>query len=291
MQTLLKPVYYGSRSDQIHLWHLTDLHLGARACDEKLLDKHIEEIANDPLARWIGGGDYVEAIGYIGDKRFQMDTLAPWLWGTNDIMGAQARYAVDKLSPIADKCLALVGGNHEHAAQQYHGRELYWEIVCGIAKAGNVPPETLGLGYQGFVVAPFRRGTPESYGSTWYFSIRVHHGYGGGSNHTGTLYEALSTFEADLTLFGHRHVRAFADMYTVAPDAKKGWKQKYRAGVFTASFLNAYIKPSTPEKPIDTYIKRTKMKPMPLGTRPITIDPDAQTFEVVMRSDKVSLAS
>lgn len=289
MRTLVKPIYYPSRMDRIKLWHLTDLHLGAKACDEKLLQKQIDEIAADPYSYWIGGGDYIEAIGYLGDKRFQPDTLAPWAWGENDIMGTQVKYAVKMLSPIAHKCLGMVGGNHEHAAQQYHGRELYWEVVCGVAQAGNIPPEDLALGHQGFVVIPFRRGTPQSYGGGWHFTVRVHHGYGGGGNHTGTLYQAMGSFDADLTLLGHRHVRAFADMYVVAADEKRGWKQKYRAGVFTASFLNAYIEPSG-KKPVDTYIKRTGMRPLPLGTKPIVIDPDAHTFEVVMGSDKLAVA-
>jgi hypothetical protein len=211
VQTLVKPIYYGSRADQIRLWHLTDLHVGARACDEKLLQQHIDVIASDPNAYWIGGGDYVDAICDLGDKRFVPNQIARWLWGETDVMGAQVRRVIGLLAPIASKCLGMVGGNHESAAYSFYRRELFWDVVCGVASAARVDPSSLALGYQGYIRVVFRRGNPQSYGNAWAFDVRVHHGYGHGKNHYGTLVQAMADFDADLTLFGHRHVKAFAD--------------------------------------------------------------------------------
>ena len=50
MNLITERIQYHSRTDEFRLWHLTDTHIGARSCDEKLLKRHIKQIVDDPFA-------------------------------------------------------------------------------------------------------------------------------------------------------------------------------------------------------------------------------------------------
>ena len=63
------------RSAELEIYPLGDLHIGSRDCAEGLLKKAIKDINDNPNARWIGGGDYLDAIKPSDSKRFDMDTF------------------------------------------------------------------------------------------------------------------------------------------------------------------------------------------------------------------------
>ena len=138
MQTRTHVVYYPSRKTIFRLYYLTDLHIGAKACDERQLKRDIETIKNDPYALWIGGGDYVDGICQAGDRRYRPSILARWALGHDDVMKVERKHTVGLLSPIAKKCVGLLKGNHEWAAEKFYARDLYWEIVLGVAEAAGV---------------------------------------------------------------------------------------------------------------------------------------------------------
>jgi hypothetical protein len=289
MITLTKQVYYGSRSDVVRLYYLTDLHLGAKACDEQQLARDIKAIADDPNAYWIGGGDYVEAICQVGDKRYRPSVLAKWALGFDDVMGAQRDKAVEYLAPIAHKCLGLVKGNHENGAERFYARNLYWEIVLGIAKAANKPPESLAVGVNGFISIHFRRGSEAHYHDVWRMNIFVHHGYGGGrlpGGHALTLGRVLGDFDCDLALLGHRHVQAVITKMITRPGGKKSTAAvlQPRIGAFVPSYLRAFITPSSDKQPLDSYAEEFGLPPLPVGTTPVLITPDKHAFGIMTSS-------
>jgi hypothetical protein len=279
-------VPYSSRNDTFTHYHLTDLHLGARACDEKQLDRDIARIANDPTATWSGGGDYMDAICQAGDKRYRPSTLAKWLHGEDDVMGAEVDYVIKKFAPIADKCLWLGDGNHEDAAITWYARNVYWEIVKGVASAAKKPPEQLALGVHGFVCLHFRRTAKESSGSGWRLTFYTHHGYGGGimyGGHALTLGRVMDKFDCDIALLGHRHVEDYTPGYNVTP-MRYGVRTRKRMGFFVASYLNSYIIPSRPDagKLTDTYAEKKGYPPSTIGTFPIIISPNERSYHAVM---------
>lgn len=300
MRTIEKVIYHTSRKDTFRLWHLTDLHLGARACDEKLLKQHVAEIAADPNAYWIGGGDYVDAICQAGDRRFNVATLSKWVidaWHNDqdvDTMGIEVNYFLDLFAPIWHKCLALGSGNHEYMAERFYARNIYMDIVRRAAPLVGVTPQELALGVSGFLNIKFRRGTPDNYGSTWVLSVFQHHGYGGGilaGGHALALERALGNIDADLLLFGHRHVSAYVDKVITRPDPQSGtWKQRHRVGMFSPSYLNTWIEPSKGNGQTDSYSEREGYAPKVLGARPIVISPDKQKFAVLMGASGFSYA-
>lgn len=281
MRTLNHTIYYPSRSDTFKLVYFTDTHVGARACAEDLLKRDIQAVANDPNTYWIFGGDSIDCIARKGDRRYNESSLSKWLRGKDDVIGMQRDYWLDLFKPIAGKCLGMIEGNHERASLDHTDRNVYWELVTLMAKEANRPPHELALGYQGFVCIKFRRGTKESFGSSWTLTLYAHHGYGGGrlpGGHALTLGRTMSDYEADLILMGHRHVRAFVDKTIVLPN----FRSKLRMAMFVPSYLNCYIKPSSEDHLTDTYAETLSLPPQHLGAIPITITPNRQQFDVTL---------
>jgi hypothetical protein len=283
LRTFYRNLISESRSQTWRLYYLTDLHIGARACDEGLLRKQIQQIADDPFARWIGGGDYIDCIARKGDKRYRESTLAPWLWGRDDAIGTQRDYMVAMLEPIIDKCLGLGCGNHEFAARNYIDRDIYGEIVAWLAQKQGVDPWELKLGVQGFVCIRFKRAYSNGdMGGTQTFRVYCHHGYGGGRLPGGdalALARVLGDYECDLALMGHRHKQQILPKQIVAPSATHGGvaRMQTRMALFCGHWLNEYIIPAK-DGALDTYAEEIGLPPAPTGTPEITIKPDERTM-------------
>jgi hypothetical protein len=198
-------------------------------------------------------------------------------------MGEQRDRFLSIVEPIADKCLGLIAGNHEHAALQWYDRDLYWELTTGVARLAGVDPGVLALGVGGFLVLRFRRGDEKQFGGSRQMTIFGHHGYGGGrlpGGHALTLGRALGDYEADLILMGHRHVQQVVTKTLVKP-AGGGVKVLHKYGVFCGSFLRAYVKPAN-GRPVDTYPEHKGLPPSPVGTPTILVKPDVMKINVVI---------
>lgn len=295
MKTIAQTIYYPATTDTFRLWYLTDLHLGNKACDEKRLRADVARIAADPGAYWIGGGDYLDAICQTGDKRYKPETLSPWALGYTDLMGVQRDYAVELLAPIANKCLGLGAGNHENNSMAHYDRNLYWEFVTGLAQRAGVPPESLGYGYQGFILISFRRGNKETSGNNWRFTVYAHHGYGGGrmpGGHALTLGRALGDYEADLMLFGHRHVfQAQSKVITAPGPVGKTGRTAQRWAVFMPSYLRSWMEPNAKGQPVDTYPELVGLPATPVGAFPIEIKPYAHRITLQIESECLGRAA
>lgn len=285
MRTLKHTIYYPSVTDQFRLWHLTDLHVGAKACDEALLASHIKQIANDPNAYWIGGGDYVEAIAHHDKKRWKPETVAKWALGHTDVIGRQRDYVLDMLSPIADKCVGLVAGNHEFECDKHYARNIYWEIVTSLAQKKGVAPETLGLGVQGYVVTVFRRGKGKKDNGgnpAWKMVTFIHHGFGGGAlagSHALTLQRMMLRHPCDLLLMGHRHTSVLLPVHRVLPSDANA--NTYTAwGMFSQSYLRSYIEPMENGMPVDTYAEQKGLGSNDVGAFPVEITPDQKRIVI-----------
>lgn len=283
MKSVFPKFTYTTRADIFTLWYLTDWHVGAKAFDEKLFRRHVDEIEADDHAFWIGGGDYVDAVAHVNDKRYKPETIAPWALGKTDLMGTQVRYAANLVKPIAKKCLALLEGNHEWVGRKYYARDIYAEFVQAVADKADKQAGELALGAGGFINLNFRRITPNSSGGGWNFTIFAHHGHGGGRLHGGhalTLGRTLSDFEADLVLMGHRHVLNIIARSVAVPH-RSGARLQTRYGIFMPSYLGSYIPTKVDESPINTYPEELALPATPVGSFPIDIHPD--TKSVVLR--------
>lgn len=282
MRTLHSTLYFPSRSTVFKLFHLTDVHLGHLACDERLLKATVDEIAADEFAYWGAGGDMIDAIPRIGDKRHRESSLALWLHGKNDIINAQIDRLTDILKPIAHKCLYSVTGNHEDSLLQYQNFDAYQRITKKLAEDGGKSISDLALGWEGFVSLTFRRGIPEAFGGSWKMAIYVHHGSGGGrkaGGHALRLEELLLTYDADLVLTGHRHIQQVVAKQTVGPNGRSV-KIRQRIGVFCPSLLKSYLPEDDDGWPRDNYAQAKQLPPTEVGVARVEIKPDVRHIVV-----------
>lgn len=277
MRTIRVTQEYNSRGDSFKLWNLTDLHIGAKAFDEKLFRQQVKIIADDPNAYWVGGGDYVDGIFHVNDKRYKPETLAEWCLGETDVLDCQLEYAADLIKPIAHKCKALVKGNHDDDLERYHGRNVYWQLVKMIANRGELDASQLAIGWQGFLQIPFHRiAKTGKKCDAWVLTFYLQHGYGAGrlpGSHALALGRVMSDYYADIYLLGHRHVYQFLSNNLVMPGAVTAHERR-RYAWFVPSFLGSYLEPKANGEPIDTYPEKLALPSTPRGSFPIEIIPD-----------------
>ncbi|HUV67139.1 MAG TPA: metallophosphoesterase [Sedimentisphaerales bacterium] len=203
---LKREISYTSRRDMFRLVFLSDIHLGSKHCDERLLRETVESIKRSKNAFWIGLGDYCEWIN-VRDPRYQESETASWLWGVDDKAEEQKRRIQSRLEPIADKCVGLIEGNHEFAIKKHTERDVFRGLVEGFIKTRREKgiTEPLGLGPDGFIRLIFRRSEK---GATWTCDVYATHGAAGGRKAGAKalrLQDLHRTHEAHIIVMGHSH--------------------------------------------------------------------------------------
>lgn len=240
MKIIRREWYNVTRSDEWRLYPLGDIHLGNRACDEKLLKSVISAIAEDDRALWIGLGDYCDFI-QRSDPRFEVESLASWfkLADLADIARAQRERLLGYLAPIAPKCLGLIEGNHERAIHRWYERDIYAEIVTGIKDAGGFAPDhDLAFGYSGWLLLHFYRSAEKRRGTLLRFYL--HHGFVGGKLAGAkalNMQRVLWTHDCDLAIMGHSH-NSGAQVEAVERVRGTRVVHDHRIGCYSGTFMN-----------------------------------------------------
>ncbi|MBU0846653.1 hypothetical protein KKH23_05635 [Patescibacteria group bacterium] len=203
MRCIHRKIAYQSRRDEFRLYPIGDVHIGNKQCEERRLKELVKLIQDDPMAYWIGLGDYAEFISN-DDPRWDVDDLADWLFtrmALRDIARAEVVRFLEIVEPIKEKCLGAVSGNHEDSIFRHSEVDPYGSVIEGLADGKHAHR----LDHRGMIVWHFKRG-----GSTsWPMKIFVTHGSGGGSskgnagNKLGKLAEQVDG--VDLVIMGHLH--------------------------------------------------------------------------------------
>lgn len=282
MHVISRTIHHASNHDRIKLYPLGDMHLGAAGCCEKMLAATIAEIAADPLAYWIGMGDYCDFIN-LSDPRFAAGALAPWvkLLDLQDLAAVQRDRFLDIIAPIADKCLTLVKGNHEDVIHKHFERAIYDEIVAGVKALMTDPPDKLGLDYCGYLRLRLERGASETAkGHVWALDIFAHHGWGGGrlaGSKALKLERAAARFLADLTLIGHWHTLHTLVVRQLALN-RRGTRLIHRTcrTVATGHWLDGHAQDQT------SYAERAGYPPSAPGCPVISLHPGSKTIRVTV---------
>lgn len=235
-------ILHEKRSDEFSIYPIGDIHLGAASCDEELLKQTVARIQADPLAYWIGMGDYIDAIN-MRDPRFEAGGLAAWLYdplSMQDIIGAQLRRAERYLAPIADRCLGLIGGNHEGKAAKWSEREVMTLLARMIAEHRE-DRANLALGYAGFIRLSFREQHPGGTArTTGTLTIYAHHGAGASSTPGGKINRLLKTMagiQADLVLMGHVHDERHHRRTLLSVNGRGRVIRREQIGIITGTYL------------------------------------------------------
>lgn len=252
----------------INLYPVGDIHLGAAACDIEDFRKTVSQIAKDPNGYWLGMGDYGDLImpsdprwAFSGHdwKRLGFVNGKPGISN----LGIEHRDLIEReLAPIADKCLGLLYGNHEHAFSRYY----FIDVARYLADRFNVPM----LGYTALVrlEIEIKRGQKD-HGQIWALTIFAEHGAtGGGSdgNAINSLQKRGVEFHADIYLKGHVHKLG------VTQRTELGWgpqalATRDRIFMLTGTYLKGYSEYEV------TYGERKGYSPSEIGGGVIVLDP------------------
>lgn len=272
MKVLRRDWFDVARGDTWRLYPLGDIHLGAAACDERLLKAAIERIKADERAYWVGLGDYCDFIN-VSDPRFSSESLADWVKVSHlgDLAGAQTKRLLELFEPIAGKCLGLIEGNHERAVFKHYERSIYSDIVTGIKLMGDFPAEhQLALGYCGWLIFGFYRAPTRHRGTV--LKANLHHGFVGGrlaGAKALNMQRWLWNHEADLVIFGHSHNTG---VQVEAVEKVRGSRVTYdhRIGCYAGTFLGMNGRGKT------TYSQEKGYFPLPVTQPHIILRPGSK---------------
>lgn len=214
------------KTQRFSLHHLTDVHDGSRHHDEKAFDARVAEIAADPFALWIGGGDYGDLIAH-NDPRFQADMLSDAYVGKANMGDVFLERMTSRLLPIAKKCIFFGIGNHETAFANHYHRNL------GAALASNLGIIEKYGSYRGWAVPRFSYGTRRQT-----LKIFQYHGWSGGRSKGRKSLEAereLGARDADIFTLGHDH-QPYDDIWI--SETLKSSQGRYEACNWPRAFIN-----------------------------------------------------
>ena len=235
---------YASRSDEFRIYGLGDIHWGHVHCSEKLLREDVAKIAADPNAYWIGMGDYCDGIS-VYDKHFNENAVAPrYRDRPRALRALQVADVAVELTPIADKCLGLIEGNHN--AIRAAGQRIVEPQASQIARQMGLDDEFIDkcvVEDMLVVICNFRRGDGEG-SNGWQLKINAAHGVQAGRKPGAAINrigEVLATHDVHVVFRAHNHQRggwSFQRIEYVGADFHP-FSQK-RVGGYTGSFLKAY---------------------------------------------------
>jgi hypothetical protein len=78
----LKHIVIDVPTNELHLYPISDVQVGAAGCDTAAFREHIEEALTDPLARFFGGGDYTDSLSPSNRKYVTMGFVKGDLYDT-----------------------------------------------------------------------------------------------------------------------------------------------------------------------------------------------------------------
>ena len=128
MKVIEKVITLSDKNSPLIVVPFGDIHLGADGCNKTYLRNTIDWIRKTPNCYAIGMGDYVDAIA-IGDKRFDIKSVdKEFLPELDNLPIAQLKYLEKLISPIKDKILCMIPGNHEDKFRQIHSVDIMHEL-------------------------------------------------------------------------------------------------------------------------------------------------------------------
>ena len=223
-------------------------------------------------------GDYCDCVTPNDFKRWDGRILADWMKGQEDNIGAtQTEYADKLLSPIWNKCLGLIEGNHEESIRKFN----HYNVMTELLKKANLKNTVPYAGVSAMIRLNFKR---ENSKEAHDYIIHARHGEGAartsGARALAVLRLASVFVNAHITLMGHLHGQESPDI----PQRlilRNGKIQAFETiATMTGAWLLAY-KQGVPA----TYLERWGSPPSVLGCPKIVIRP--QTGEMTLEKSRI----
>lgn len=267
-------LHYKSRTQEYTIYPLGDLHLGPKACWEKKLREDVKTIAKDKYGIVYGMGDYFDCITR-NDKRFDSRDISDWVQADeiDEVVDLQIERGIEILSPIADKFMLLIEGNHESKMRRINGTNPTRRLAKALSKVcgRNIPY----CGKAAFVRQRFSRG-----GAVTQIISCLHHGWFAGRKKGGKINnmdDALNRFRCDLFICAHAHDRLVTPGTQIGIGQKENKiKEHRRFAVMTGSYLKTYPDGA------GGYGEDFGYPPTDIGYVPITVTPDKRLIKVTI---------
>lgn len=249
---------------------LSDIHLGSAGCDISKLQETINYILASPNRYWIGIGDYLDCIN-ITDHRFDPYSIDPRynIPMLSRLIKTQTDDLISFLTPIKEKCLGLLTGNHEETIRLRYHHDVLYEICERWDMRG------CNIGYDGFIRLRFiRNKSTNSPPASHVFVIYASHGFGG-SRTSGPKVNRLEgvahSFDADIIILAHEHKKVIAPpIIKLGLNERGDLIQKKQIAVMSGSFKKSYVQNAT------SYEEKAGYPPSDLGTVKIMVTPETR---------------
>lgn len=187
----------------IKVLSLSDLHIGDRLCNLKLIKSVLEEVKNSDNTFIILNGDLINNATKNSVSNVYDDDLTP--------MESIAKLC-EILEPIKDRILVIHPGNHEARSYKEDGID----IIRIVAKQLGIEDRfSEGWWYLYLTLGMGEKGRPVMY------TLTGVHGYGGGRKNGGkinNLVEMGDKVIADIYVMGHTHTPIMTRNAIYTPD-------------------------------------------------------------------------
>lgn len=189
-------------SEEIFIIPLSDVHIGEKGFNEKLLDDIIKDVKENDDLYLLLIGDLINNATKNSKSDVYHEVMTPH---------EQVNFIVDKLKPVRHKILGSVSGNHEDRTSRESGVDLSNVIADFL----EIPYDNSSMVYQ------IKHGVSGS-GKNNYI-IYTTHGFGGGGTKGAKANKLQKLSElciADLYIMGHYHdIITFSDSVYI-PDTR-----------------------------------------------------------------------
>jgi hypothetical protein len=248
-----------TKASKIKIYCIGDIHGGTQHCMESLLKKTISKVKNDPEAYWVDMGDKCEFIG-THDKRWDSGGLELWVKPKN-IGISQAEWYMDLMTPIKDKCIGLIEGNHEDTWTKQTDTDIH-EYICSKLGLTN-------LSYACFIRFQFSRKASPS--NRYSYDAFFTHGAGGAITAGAKimrLQRLMDSWDADMVAQGHVHELLTYHRPYMKLDHNNEVKNRVKAGALTGCYFRTYT-----QDVASSYGERKNYPPVMLGSPVFVIEP------------------
>lgn len=233
---------------------ISDVHIGHVDHDKKLFQNTINWIKNNN-AYTILLGDLIDGISQK-DRRYENDSIASEFKNHLDNLHyKQTEVFINKVKPIKNNIIAVMGGNHEQTVKNQFGFDSTSVIAQQLEKPILTDPA--------YVILRFKNG-----GSSRIYSIFCSHGNFLGGRKRGSkinnMEDKMADFEFDMILAGHTHDLFSSTRKQLVPIVGRNnnvtLDEKRKIFINTGSFMSTYT-----ESNVDTWASRSVFSPQRAG--------------------------
>lgn len=115
------PIVHRLDGRTIRIFPIADVHIGAKESDLDGFSKFLKRVESDEDSYIVIVGDLLNNATKTSVSNVYEETMPP---------SAQVDYAAELLSPVADRILACVGGNHERRSKKDVDLDPLYAVMC-----------------------------------------------------------------------------------------------------------------------------------------------------------------